>query len=67
MSEPTTPYIMPKYRYLEYHDKPLDQQVAALFSITEDVYVAMNGMLGAGPSFPMNDGGSAFSFMTFDP
>lgn len=59
--------IAPRYVFAEMYDKPVDQQIAALFQNVENLYTALNAIPGGGPSFPLFDTSSSFTFMVFDP
>lgn len=59
--------ISPRYVYPEMADKPIDQQIAALYQNVDNIYTALNGITGGGPTFPLYDASSSFTFMVFDP
>lgn len=59
--------IAPRYVFAEMYDKPMDQQIAALYQNVDNIYTALNAISGGGPAFPTTDTASSFTFMVFDP
>ena len=59
--------INPRYRYMDYYNKPLDLQVSMLSQVIQDIYYQMQGIPANGWALPSPSDEESFAFMAFDP